>query len=248
MKNAMTFGAQAENYAAARPTYPPELFDWIAAQASGTDLVWDVGTGSGQAARSLAGHFDRVHATDADPAQIEQAEPHPKITFAAGLAHQSNLPDSSVDAVTVATALHWFDWKAFWAEIARVARPGGIFCAWTYHRAEVDDEIREYLLEPVLALIDPYWAEGNRLSWRGYDAAELGMPFEVIPHPEMACHLAWTAAQIAGFMKSWSAHKKARLDGLEDDLNTIEARALAALGSDLRAYTLPLNMIAARVG
>lgn len=47
---AALFNKQAEKYAATRPSYPDELFDFIASKTPRHDLVWDVGTGSGQAA------------------------------------------------------------------------------------------------------------------------------------------------------------------------------------------------------
>lgn len=43
------FLKQAKQYAATRPAYPPELFDFIASKTARHDLAWDVGTGSGQA-------------------------------------------------------------------------------------------------------------------------------------------------------------------------------------------------------
>ncbi|MGB0907020.1 MAG: class I SAM-dependent methyltransferase [Maricaulaceae bacterium] len=247
MENARTFGAQADTYAAARPSYPETLFDWIAKQAPAVNDVWDVGTGSGQAALSLAEKFKTVHASDIDAAQIQHAAPHPNIHYSQAPAHASNLPDNSVDAITVATALHWFDWPLFWEEVRRVSRPGAIFCAWTYHRAETEDDIQNVLIDPTLDILTPYWSEGNHLSWRGYCPEELGMPFTVIDTPKFTCELQWTPAQIAAFMRSWSAHKKARLDGHEDALNKIEDTALKTLGKTPRAYALPLNILTARI-
>nr|POE52738.1 hypothetical protein CFP56_23153 [Quercus suber] len=46
------FIKQAEQYAEGRPSYPPELFEFIASKTPSHDLAWDVGAGSGQAARS----------------------------------------------------------------------------------------------------------------------------------------------------------------------------------------------------
>jgi hypothetical protein len=51
------FIKQAENYAEGRPSYPPELFEFIASKTSCQDLAWDVGTGSGQAAQSVSFFF-----------------------------------------------------------------------------------------------------------------------------------------------------------------------------------------------
>lgn len=44
------FSKQAAVYAAARPTYPRDLFSKLAALTPHHRLAWDVGTGSGQAA------------------------------------------------------------------------------------------------------------------------------------------------------------------------------------------------------
>jgi hypothetical protein len=45
---------QAGHYAEGRPSYPPELFQFIASKTPCQDLAWDVGTGNGQAARSVS--------------------------------------------------------------------------------------------------------------------------------------------------------------------------------------------------
>lgn len=47
------FVKQAKQYADARPSYPPQLFQFIASKTPSHNLVWDVGTGSGQAAKSV---------------------------------------------------------------------------------------------------------------------------------------------------------------------------------------------------
>ncbi len=247
MDNATTFGAQADVYRAARPSYPDALFDWIASLAPSTGAAWDVGTGSGQAAMALADHFNKVYATDIDEAQIAAAKPHPNIAYSCAEAHNSGLPDNSADCITVATALHWFNHDGFWPEVQRAAKPGAIFCAWTYDLGVAEDDVQNMLLNPLQKIVDPYWADGNRLSWQGYSATELGMPFPVIAAPSFACELNWTAEQIAAFARSWSAHKKARLDGQSDALADIEKRAITALGKTQRTYTLPLHMLAAKI-
>lgn len=48
------FIKQSKQYAAARPGYPEKLFQFIASKTASHDLAWDVGTGSGQAARSVS--------------------------------------------------------------------------------------------------------------------------------------------------------------------------------------------------
>jgi len=247
MDNAITFGAQAQTYASSRPGYPEELFDWIGSQAPATDKVWDVGTGSGQAAQSLVAIFSQVYATDIDSQQVGQAIQHERIKYSCSPSHESGLPSNFVDAITVATALHWFSPKLFWDEVVRVAKPGAIFCGWTYHRAITDDDVQKILIEPILDIVEPYWSEGNRLSWRGYSHDELAMPFNVIEMPEFECRLSWTPNQIANLIRSWSAHKKARLDGHQERLNQIEQKAIHDLGNMPRLFILPLNTLAGRI-
>jgi len=247
MENATTFGAQASTYAAARPNYPDELFDWITSQSPTTQLAWDVGTGSGQAALSLAKRFSKIHASDIDSAQINHASPHTNIQYSQNPAHKSGLRPNTADAITVATALHWFDHGLFWQEVRRVAKPEAVFCAWTYHRAEADSEIQNTFLDPILSILAPYWSDGNRLSWRGYTKEELQMPFEVLQPPNFTCKLHWTPTQIAAFARSWSAHKKARADGHSETLLNLERKALEKFDDSPRPFTLPLNILAARI-
>src|SRR5438067_11289944 len=117
------FSGHAALYARARPTYPESLIAEVAALAPGNKLAWDVGTGNGQAARLLARHFQRVHASDPSAQQIAEAESHPQIDFIAEPAEHCSLADASCDLVLAAQALHWFDPDIFYAEIRRVLRP-----------------------------------------------------------------------------------------------------------------------------
>lgn len=247
MENATTFGRKAAEYRAARPGYPEALYRWIAGAVGARDLVWDVGTGSGQAALRLAADFAQVLATDIDAEQIAQAPQREGVRYRVAPAHRSGLEDGCVDAFTAATALHWFDHARFWPEVRRVARAGAVFCSWTYHRVETDEDVRAALIDPLEGILDPYWSQANRRSWRGHDPGQMGMPFEVIAAPDFACELSWTPREIAGFVRSWSAHRRAVLDGHGAGLAQIEAEGLAALGDARRRLVLPLHVLAARV-
>ncbi len=252
MTNAATFGQQAETYAAARPGYPDALYDWILAKAPGRDLVWDAGTGSGQAARSLVQRFARVHATDNSAAMLKQAQAHPSIAYHVADARASGLPDGCADAVCAATAVHWFAGEAFWAEVARVMRPDGLFCAWTYQLPRIETASgrsgsADDFLPRVLELIDPYWAEGNRICQAGYSADNLHCPFTPVPTPDFSERTEWRAEQLAGFARSWSAHLRARQDGLETALDALEAAFLAVHGGGTVDVVLPISAYAARV-
>jgi tRNA/tmRNA/rRNA uracil-C5-methylase (TrmA/RlmC/RlmD family) len=66
------FSRQSAMYLKARPTYPDELFAYLADLAPGKELCWDCATGNGQAAISLAPYFKNIIATDGSAQQVEK--------------------------------------------------------------------------------------------------------------------------------------------------------------------------------
>ncbi|HEY6893543.1 MAG TPA: class I SAM-dependent methyltransferase, partial [Rhodanobacteraceae bacterium] len=111
------FSGHAPTYRDARPLYPPALFDWLAREASAHTLAWDAGCGNGQASVSLAERFARVVATDPSASQIANAERRDNVEYRVEPAEQCSLDSASADLVTVAQALHWFDFPRFFAEV-----------------------------------------------------------------------------------------------------------------------------------
>ena len=118
------FSPQAGSYAKFRPSYPNELYAWLAEQVAQKDHAWDCATGSGQAAVALAQYFDQITATDASDSQLKNALAHPKVTYRTAPAEASGHADHSVDLVTVAQALHWFHFERFYAEDCVMQEPG----------------------------------------------------------------------------------------------------------------------------
>jgi SAM-dependent methyltransferase len=197
------FSRDPSTYAAARPSYPSALFARLAALAPGTARAWDCATGNGQAALGLALHFDRVDATDASAAQIEHALPHERVCYAVAAAEASGLPDSSIDVISVATALHWFDRPRFYQEARRVLKPRGVLAVygycWFYVSPEIDAVVDECLLQPIVER----WAPQNELAWSGYRTIEF--PFAEITPPRLAIHRHWNLTQLIDFYLTWSA-------------------------------------------
>ena len=67
------FSRQSEIYLKARPTYPDELFEYLASISPSKELCWDCATGNGQAAVSLSKYFKKIIATDGSETQIQHA-------------------------------------------------------------------------------------------------------------------------------------------------------------------------------
>jgi ubiquinone/menaquinone biosynthesis C-methylase UbiE len=123
------FATEAAKYAHLRPTYPDDLFAFLSTVVASRDVAWDCATGNGQATTHLASYFGRVIATDESAEMIAQAPRDPRIEYRVAEAEDSGIDAHSVDLVTVATAIHWFDLSRFYAEVRRVVRPGGVIAA-----------------------------------------------------------------------------------------------------------------------
>lgn len=240
------FSTQAAGYARHRPPYPAALFEWLASLVSRHESAWDCATGSGQAAVALARWFDRVIATDASGEQLERAVAHSKVTYRLEPAEKTSLADASCDLVTVAQALHWFDWPAFNAEVRRVGRRGGVLAAWMYDLMRVEPAI-DHLLDRFLdETVGDYWPPERRLLDRGY--VDIPFPFPRIEPPRVAMELEWTAAQTIDYVGTWSAIQRFRAARDHDPLPVFAAELTERWGPERRRVRWPLTVLAGRLG
>ena len=127
------FSSQAVDYAGFRPRYPGGLFRYLASIAPEKELAWDCATGNGQAAVALAGEFEHVIATDASTDQIANAAPDRRVDYRIAAAENSGIDSKTIDLVTIAQALHWFDLDRFYSETRRVLKPRAVIAAWAYN-------------------------------------------------------------------------------------------------------------------
>jgi len=199
------FSAHADEYRVYRPTYPPELFAYLAAAAPARDLAWDCGTGNGQAALGLAEHFARVVATDGSAKQIAEARPHPRVEYAVTPAEECPLPDRTADLVTVAQALHWFDLDAFYAEVRRVSRPGGLLAVTCYCAPSAGPDVDE-VLRRYQDLVRTSWPPGREWVDAGYRT--IAFPFPELPAPHFDLTVDADLAWFLGYLGTWSATKE----------------------------------------
>lgn len=209
MSNAALFTSVAREYATFRPGYPPELFAWLAGAAPSLDAVWDCGCGSGQASVALAGHFKLIHATDVAAEQIAAAKPHARVRYSVAPAELSGLAGASVDLVTVAQALHWFDVEAFYAEARRVGRPDALIAVWNYPRPQfADATLDRVFFDFYSKVVGPHWPPERRHIEANYTT--LPFPFREIDHPPFGLELDWPFDQVIGYVSSWSATARYR--------------------------------------
>lgn len=241
------FTPVAGQYAAFRPSYPDELFDWLGDIAPGRELAWDCGAGSGQASLALAARFRRVLATDISSAQLATAPMSNNVEYRLASAEASGLPDHCVDLVTVAQAMHWFDLDSFYAEVRRVSAPGGIIAAWGYNRMQADHEELQQVLDNFYEkTIGPYWPPERLHVEQGY--RNLPFPFSRIETPPFALHKEWSRDHLLGYLRSWSAVGSFKAKHGFDPVSTISGEIDRHWGSgELRQIKWPLFLHAGHI-
>lgn len=242
------FSSRSAGYATFRPTYPAELFQWLADQCPGRELAWDCATGNGQAAVGLAAHFRRVVATDASAAQLEHATLLPNVEYRVARAEASDLADQSVDLVTVAQALHWLERPRFFAEVARVVRPGGAMAVWMYNLMSATPALDEVVRRFYRDVVGPYWPGDRVLVDSNYRSIEI--PFAELAPPAFRMEAEWPFDRLVGYLRTWSASARYQEARGHDPVGLIEAdlaRAWGDLGAP-RRIQWPLAVRVARVG
>ena len=158
------FTELAQKYAQYRPGYAPFILEAFLGlkdirererereRESKKRAVADVGAGTGIWSRQLAEqgcHVLAVEPNDAMRTAGEAQNGDLDITWFAGGAENTGLPDASCDMVTMASSFHWPDFDKAVAEFGRILKPGGLFMAlWNtrfYESNPLLMEIEDYL-------------------------------------------------------------------------------------------------------
>ncbi|KAI1204536.1 S-adenosyl-L-methionine-dependent methyltransferase [Annulohypoxylon truncatum] len=194
---------QGTAYAQVRPVYDKDFYQFIVDSHTSTggklDIVLDVGSGPGVAARGLAPHFAHVIGIDASEGMISAArsiggltsisEPiRYEISGAEELGSNLDppIPDAGVDLITAATAAHWFDMSRFWPRAAQVLKPGGSVALWSLSSVQIlpatpNHEAIQAALENFRSQeLRPYLERGNILARDLY--VDLPLPW-TLEHP-----------------------------------------------------------------
>jgi SAM-dependent methyltransferase len=240
------FSGIAASYARYRPRYPAALFTWLSGIVPDRERAWDCGTGSGQGAEALSSCFREVIASDPSIAQLTSATTAAGVFYVAMTAEQAALADETVALVTVAQALHWFDHAVFFREADRVLRPSGVLAVWSYALAVIDPEIDALLSHFHGSTVGPYWPAERSLVDSGY--AGIQLPYPELSHPLFEMEAEWSLPQLGGYLSTWSAVNRYRVERGEDPMPAI-TRALAdAWGNPdaTRRIRWPLSLRVAR--
>ncbi|HLX10725.1 MAG TPA: class I SAM-dependent methyltransferase [Thermoanaerobaculia bacterium] len=227
------FSGHATDYAAFRPTYPAALFDLLASLPRHRGLALDCATGNGQAATGLAERFARVLAIDASPEQLASARPHPRVEYRVGRAEATGVESGTVDLISIAQAVHWFDFDRFHAEARRLLAPGGAIAVYTYNLARVDTAFDRVLDRLAYEVVGPYWPPERR--WVDAEYRDLPFPFAEVATRPLEYEAQWDLSRLLGYIATWSACHRFRQATGNDPVKLLQDELAAAWGDPFQA-------------
>ena len=197
------FSNRSDKYQKFRPGYPPDLYDFLLSVTTNKEVAWDCGTGNGQVAEELAKYFNKVFATDISETQIEHAVKRDNIFYSVEPAEKTSFPSNTFDLITVAQAIHWFNFELFYKEVERTMKPGGRLAVVGYGLFRSDERTDKLIQMFYGEIIGSYWDKERKYIDENYQT--IPFPFKEIKSPELENVFKWTFEQLTGYLDTWSA-------------------------------------------
>ncbi len=236
------FSTQSSGYSKYRPDYPQKLYDFILAYVKKRETAWDCGTGNGQAAAVLSRYFEKIFATDPSEEQIKNAAHKPNIEYIICKAESTPLSSNSIDLITVAQALHWFDFDKFYEEVKRVAKPGALLAVWSYETCNVNAEIDKVFIHFYKTILGDYWAYERKHVENAYH--DIPFPFSDVKEKVFTMKKQWNLQDFMGYLSTWSAVQKYIKANGTDPLELVKLDFLKAWGNSgiVREVNFPVTV------
>ncbi|ETO36166.1 hypothetical protein RFI_00896 [Reticulomyxa filosa] len=285
------FEGQSELYRMYRPRYPVTLLQHLAftLESNGfpsekRDLAVDIACGSGQVTCSLARswkdaytskvtkeqyglNFKKVIGIDESTKQLEEATQMDNIEYRCENAYNMPFQENSVQLVTIAQGLHWFDHNKLMQQIHRILVKNGI-CAVLGYSTPVFLRYDKYFhpafktyYEETLGSIHPpsdkrcYWNIDRRLLDHQYQQLSFDPPFDKkkMDRGMFYEHVHMNEHQLFGYFLTWSGYRQymkkhniAIGDKEKDPLNSLRSafkKELAARSDTTMLVTIPFFLI-----
>lgn len=212
----------------------------------------------------MARIYKNVVATDISQEQLDFAEKLSNIRYQCNPPkmsitelHQIVGEESSVDLVTSAEAMHWFDLPNFYQNVKWILKkPNGVIAAWGYTLPEINPTIDALFQRFYQDMAERYFKPQSKLVLEG-KYKTIDFPFEPVdglehngPY-EFKMEKMMDLEGLFSLIKSWSAYKAAKEDGVEfltDDLVQKFTTAWNEDGKPQKVATYPIYLRIGKVG
>lgn len=193
-------------YQQARPSYPHSVMQEILKFVPERQFAWDCGAGSGQFTQLLTPYFDHIVATDISANQLQNAPYFENVSYQIQAAEKTTFADHSFDLITVAQAIHWFNFEEFYQEVQRTLKPNGIFAVIGYGLIHVEHNLINQKIQHLYShTLQGYWDHERRFIDQAYQT--IPFPFAEYPVDEVKMQYQWSATQLLKYLSTWSAIK-----------------------------------------
>ncbi|MBC8645138.1 class I SAM-dependent methyltransferase [Flavobacterium lindanitolerans] len=213
------FSNQASEYSKFRPSYPPELIEHIVSFTESREMALDVATGNGQIAQKLSEYFQTVYATDISENQLQHAKQLLNVIYKKLPAEKTDFQDKQFDLITVARAIHWFDFDQFYAEVYRLLKPDGIFAIIGYGLFRTNPESDKILSDFYYNIVGPFWDAERKYLDENYQT--IPFPFKELETLHFQNKFTWTFEQLVGYLETWSAVEHYKAHNNENPIDLI---------------------------
>jgi SAM-dependent methyltransferase len=150
------FTSRVESYRLHRPGYPKDIVDLLERECGlgPNSVIADIAAGTGLLTEIFLEKHYTATAVEPNDAMREACESliakYPSLRCVAGSAETTGLASQSVDLITVAQAMHWFDLKRTREEFRRILVPQG-WCAVIYNNRRMRGDSFHEGYEKILA-------------------------------------------------------------------------------------------------
>lgn len=199
------FSERPDNYAVYRPVYPPEMITYILSLVKGHTAYWDVGTGNGQLLSKLAPSFTYAYGTDISAGQLSVAPQLSNTEYKVCAAGEDPGFQHQFDLITVAQAIHWFPFDAFYSIVNQYLNKDGVVVVVGYGLLRFNNELDTLIDEMYEDTLGRWWDPERKYVDEGY--RYIPFPFEEKPCPPFTISIPWQPQHLEGFIRTWSAYK-----------------------------------------
>ncbi|WP_121665832.1 class I SAM-dependent methyltransferase [Mesonia aquimarina] len=232
------FSKDSDNYAKYRPQYPTDLYEYLFSLCNNFEKAWDCGTGNGQIAKTLAEKFKQVEATDISENQLKQAPELANINYSIQQAEKTNFPDHQFNLITVAQAIHWFEFNDFYKEVKRTLQPNGILAVIGYGLLTINPEIDKIIHHFYENIISEYWDKERKYIEENYQT--IPFPFKELETPSFEINYKWNAEDLLNYLNTWSAVKHYQEKNNENPIQLIINEIQETWGNKKREVKFPI--------